>query len=143
MISDAIRKIARLSAATRRLKAAIDAPLVDHPAVSRFERLQDLRVAIAEADHAYREALKQDYSLKAVAFLEADVLASVRLQELRQWWLQTATPEEAIAEVRHRHAGYVDIIAHYTGPAENLAKWCVLRDHCAEIMEAWDEGRIR
>ncbi|RFC69621.1 hypothetical protein [Mesorhizobium denitrificans] len=141
MTSDPVKRAARLSAATRRLKAAIDAPLVDHPAMSRFERLQDLRVAIAEADHAYREALKEDYSLRPIAFFEADVLASVRLRELRRWWLHTATSDEAIVEVRHRHAEYVDIIAHYTGPPENLVKWRVLRDHCAEIIQAWDEGR--
>lgn len=140
MTSDPVKRTARLSSAIRRLKTEIDAPLVDHPAITRFERLQDLRAALAEADHAYREALRDDCHLRPIAFFEASVLADIKAKELRQWWLQRATREEAVVEVRRRRAEYTDIIQHFTGPTAHLPKWQALRDQCAEILESLDKG---
>ncbi|TCV46105.1 hypothetical protein [Agrobacterium tumefaciens] len=86
---------------------------------------------------------KKRHRFRPDRFFEASGFADIKLRQLRAWWLETATGDEAIIAVRQRHRGYLDIIHHYTGHAENLSRWIALRDQCAEIIKQWDEGRIK
>jgi hypothetical protein len=143
MISDTVRRKARFYSALRCLELQIAAPLEDHPAVSRFDRLQDLRAAVEVANQTYRDMMHDDHHFKPKRFFEASGLADVTLKQLRDWWFETATACEAVIEVEHRHAQYQDIIFPWTGPIEQLAKWKALRDQCLEILKAWDAWQGR
>jgi hypothetical protein len=143
MISDTVRRKARFYSALRCLELQIAAPLEDHPAVSRFDRLQDLRAAVEAADRAYRDMMHDNHNFKPQRFFEASGLADVKLKKLRDWWFEAATAYEAVIEVERRHAQYQDIIFQWTGPIEQLARWQALRDQCVEILKAWDARQGR
>lgn len=143
MISGEVKRKAIFYRALKILEAHIAEPLEDHPAMSRFDRLQDMRAAIDGAEKAYRQIMHDDHRFRPDRFFEASGFADLKLRKLRAWWMETATSDEAIVEVRQRHREYLDIIHHYIGPAENLSRWIALRDQCAEIIKQWDEGRIK
>jgi hypothetical protein len=87
MISDEVRRKARFFRALRCLEAQIAAPLEDHPAMSRFDRLQHMRAAIEAASHAYRQMMHDDHRFAPDRYFEASGFADVKLRQLRAWWL--------------------------------------------------------